>query len=138
MGSRGTYWRTAGFASYTAADLEWKSLEKLEGVKILKQPDKPNGSLPEFSKTSEAYIGITQGGKLMTLRVYDKSGFPRWEFDLGHPHHHGLPEGSVHVHEYTKGPDGNPRRNPKGKLPTEEQWKRWGHLIEEMKRRNAK
>lgn len=138
MGSRGTYWRTSGFSSYTDADLEWKTIGKLDGVKILKQPDKPNGSLPEFSKTSEAYIGVTSEGKLMTLRVYDKDGFPKWEFDLGHPHHHGLPEGAVHVHAYTKGPDGNPRRDPVGKQPTNEQWEKWGALVLKMKERTKR
>ena len=136
MGSRGTYWRTAGFSSYTEADLEWRTVGTLDGIKILKQPDKPNGSLPEFAKTSEAYIGETKEGKLMTLRVYDKSGFPTLEFDLGHPHHHGLPEGTVHVHKYTKGPDGNPLRDPVGKEPNDKQWEKWGSFIQAMKRRN--
>ena len=135
MGSRGTYWRTARFASYAESDLLWKKVGEIGGVKIVRRPDKPNGSLPEFAKTSDAYIGVSSEGELESLRVYEK-GFPVYEFNLGHYWHHGLPEGAIHVHEFTKGPDGNPVRSQEGKPPTAEQWEKWGGIIRKMKERN--
>ena len=137
MGSRGTYWRTAGFASYTESDLLWKMVGEVDGMKIIRRPDRSNGSLPEFAKTSEAYIEQSKEGKLVSLRVYDKTGFPIYEFNLGHSHHHGMKEGEVHVHEFVKLPDGNPWRNPHGDKPSAEQMDKWGGIIREMKRRNA-
>ncbi len=136
MGNRGTYWRTARFTEHSETDLHWKTVGTLDSIKILKHQDKPNCSLPEFAKTSKAYIGVAQDGRLTVLRVYEK-GFPSLEFDLGHPHHHGMTQGAVHVHHYVQGPDGNPVRDPRGRKPTDREWEAWGGTIREMERRNA-
>lgn len=135
MGGRGTWDSTGHFKSWTEADQKWVCEEMVGGVKVIHPVGKSNGSLPEYAKTSEAYIARGKDGKLEHLRVYEDHQ-PLMEFDLGHAHHHGMADGDVHVHHYTMAQDGFPDRSRKGDPPTDAEWAEWGHVITEMIERN--
>ena len=135
MGGRGTWDSTGHFQTWTESNQRWVSEGTISGVKVIHPIGRSNGSLPEYAKTSEAYIARGKDGKLAHLRICHDH-FPVLEFDLGHPHHHGMTEGDIHVHHYTKTPQGHPLRSLEGKPPTADEWTRWGEVVKQMIERN--
>ena len=135
MGSRGQYAASNRFSLYF--EPKYRKVDEICGVKVLElKSGSGNINLPEYAKTSTAYIGIDKAGKFMRLRIY-KDHHPVIDIDFGHPNHHGLKDGDIHVHRYGVDKDGHPVRSRKsrGMLPSEHE--KYDTIIAEMKRRNA-
>ena len=135
MGSRGQYGASNRFSLYF--EPRYRAVDEICGVKVLElNGGSGNLNLPEYAKTSVAYVGKDSRGKLMRLRIY-KDHRPVIDIDLGHPAHHGLKNGEIHVHEYGTDKDGHPLRYRKSldMLPSEHE--KYDTIIAEMRRKNA-
>jgi len=129
MGSRGQYSSSNRFAAYF--EPQYHKVGEIGGVKVLVHNSGANAKLPEYAKTSEAYISKNADGQMTHLRIY-KDHRPILEIDLGHPHHHGLKEGEIHVHRYGKGPDGYPRRSRKSRRLLDSEKQKYGKILKQM------
>ena len=78
---------------------EYETVENLNGVKILVNPETPNrGSLPRFSKEpNEVYAYRNrQTGEIQQMAIYGADRIRVADIDFGHTHHgHGSP----HAHD---------------------------------------
>jgi len=72
MGGRGT------FASGNSVDYTYKTIDKIEGVKILEGIAGKHG-LPEEAHSSTAYIKLDHSGNFYEMRVYDKDHYLTFE-----------------------------------------------------------
>lgn len=131
MGGRGAYMRTNGFAN-GLTEHEFQNIGNIGGIKILQYGTNPNAKLPEYANTSSAYISINKDGEMTQLRIY-QNHFPVIDIDLGHPAHHGLNDGEIHVHNYTKDQTGNPVRSRTSRNLTETESKLYSEIIRKMK-----
>ena len=113
MGSRGQYKDSRQFTLRFESNYHQVG-EKVCGVKVLQFNDRPNSALPEYAKTSDAYLSINKDGEMMHLRIY-KEHSPALEIDIGHWKHYNMPKGYVHVHDYGMDANGNPRRITPGR-----------------------
>ena len=129
MGSRGQYISSNRFASYF--EPQYHRVDEIAGIKVLSHNSGANAKLPEYAKTSEAYISINADGAMTHLRVY-KNHYPILEIDLGHPHHHGLKEGEIHVHRYGRGLDGHPCRSRKSRRLLDSEKRKYGKIQTRM------
>lgn len=66
MGGRGT------FAAGKNVDYVYKTVDKIEGVKVLKGINGEH-SLPETAHSSSAYIKLDRNGNFREMRLYDKN-----------------------------------------------------------------
>ena len=135
MGGRGTWESTNHFQSWTEDHRRWECEEMIGGVKVIHPKGKKNGNLPEFAKTSEAYISRGADGRFAHLRVYEDH-YPVLEFDLGHPWEQGMKPGEIHVHHYTRDGSGMPVRSKKGDPPTPKELEKWKPILDKMIERN--
>lgn len=134
MGSRGQYHDTNRFSSYF--EPQYHAEGYVAGVKVLEHNSGANGKLPEYAKTATAYIGVNREGKFTRLRIYENHR-PVIDIDLGHPNHHGLNDGDVHVHQYGIDKTGHPVR-PRGARPmSRTEHEKYDAIIAEMARRNG-
>ena len=116
MGGRGDYLSSGGFKEY-----HYETADIIDGVKVLHFKD-GNQKLPEFSNTSDKYLGTNSNGKIIQLRIYyDRHA--AIDFDWGHSHD-GSGINHVHVHEWVNGVR---QLNPKPMM--EAQIKKYGSLI---------
>ena len=134
MGSRGQFDGTNRFSMYF--EPQYHAVDVIGGVKVLWHNNGPNGGLPEYAKTAEAYIGVNRQGKLMRLRIY-KDHRPIIDIDFGHPGHHGLKDGDIHVHRYGLDKDGHPVRSRKSRSMLKSEHAKYDKIIAEMKGRNV-
>lgn len=98
MGGRGT------FAAGNAVEYKYETIDKIEGVKVLRKLDKrASGGLPEESHSSKAYIYVNKDGEFRIYREYDKSGYLKFEIAY-HPERFIDPSGKpvLHVHQYER------------------------------------
>lgn len=130
MGSRGQYKDSRRFTLRFESHYHQVG-EKIFGVKVLQFNDRANSALPEYAKTSEAYLSINQDGEMMHLRIY-RDHFPVMDIDVGHSHHYGKDGDFVHVHDFRKDAGGDPDRGV-GRSITESELRKYGKLIEKMK-----
>ena len=130
MGSRREWEASKRFTLYFES--HYHAVATVEGVKVLQFNDRPNSALPEYAKTSEAYLSINGRGEMMHLRIY-KNHEPILEFDIGHWKHYGKGKGYVHVHDYTTDVDGHPVRISPGRDITSSESAKYGKLLERMK-----
>jgi len=129
MGSRGQYAASKKFT--LVFESHYHAVKTIEGVKVLQFNDRPNSALPEYAKTSTAYFSINKEGEMQHLRIY-RDHFPVLDIDVGHPQHYGSSSGFVHVHDFSKGADGHPRRE-KGRPISADEMVKYSHLIDIMK-----
>lgn len=116
MGCRGDYLASGGFVEY-----HYETTGIIDGVKIIHYKD-GNPKLPEFSNTSNKYLGRNTKGRIIQLRVYENR-YAALDFDWGHSHE-GSGINHVHIHEWVNGVR---QRNPKPM--TIEQIKKYGELL---------
>ena len=131
MGSRGQYSSSNRFAAYF--EPQYHKAGEIGGIKVLAHNSGANAKLPEYAKTADAYISINGRGEKEHLRIYEGHR-PVLEIDLGHPHHHGLKDGDVHVHTYATGADGHPQRSKTSRSLTDSEKKKYGKILDQMKR----
>ena len=96
MGGRGT------FAAGNVVEYKYETIDKIEGVKVLRKSDKrASGGLPEESHSSKAYIYVNKDGEFRKYREYDKNHYLKFEIEY-HPEKSIGPLGKpvLHVHEY--------------------------------------
>ena len=125
MGSRGAFLPQGGFSE----PLKYQEVEKIEGVKVLRDPTKSQQSLPQRANTSSAYVGVDSRGVVKQSRVFEKR-LPAIDIDFGRSHHHGLSKDDFHVREYPNGERSNVSR-----ALTSAEWSRWRPVIAEILRR---
>ena len=109
-----------------------KNRYKPGGVKVLQFNDRANSALPEYAKTSEAYLSINRDGEMMHLRIY-RDHAPILEIDVGHWKHYNKQKGYVHIHDYGRDANGNPCRKTPGRDLSPAEMSKYGKLIEKMK-----
>ena len=135
MGSRGQYESSSRFSNYF--EPQYHAVDNISGVKVLQKNGSAigNGALPEYAKTSEAYVNVDRLGRCMRLRIY-KNHKPLIDIDLGHPNHHGLRDGDVHVHRYGTDAQGHPVRSQKSRCMLKSEHEKYDKILNEMIRRN--
>ena len=108
MGGRGS------FASGINVAYKYKTIDKIEGVKVLaKINPKDSGGLPEESHSSSAYIQVNSRGEFKMYREYDENHLIK--FDIAyHPEPDIDPSRKpvLHVHEYKLGDFGSRSTRP--------------------------
>lgn len=96
MGGRGTY------AAGNYVDYNYKTVGKIEGVKVLQGIDGKHG-LPEEAHSSPAYIQRNPDGTFREIRFYDKAHYLFLEIAY-HPepiiNNGNRKDKLLHVHEY--------------------------------------
>lgn len=95
MGGRGT------FASGNAVEYSFKTVDKIEGVKVLVGINGKHG-LPEEAHSSEAYISLDKEGNFHEMRIYDQDHYLIKEIAY-HPEPNlsgNRSEKVLHIHEY--------------------------------------
>ena len=92
MGGRGT------FAVGNNVPYTYKTVDKLEGIKVLKGIEGKHG-LPEESHSSSRYISLYKNGTVKQIRVYNKDHTPC--VDIEYSIHRG--EKRLHAHDYVAG-----------------------------------
>lgn len=92
MGGRGT------FAAGNTVDYTYKTVGKIEGVKVLQGLNGKHG-LPEEAHSSEAYISLHPNGDAKQLRIYNSDLTAK--MDVEYSVHQG--EISLHAHDYING-----------------------------------
>lgn len=107
---------SGGFKEY-----HYETAGTIDGVKVLHFKD-GNQKLPEFSNTSDKYLGTNSKGKIIQLRIYDDR-HAAIDFDWGHSHN-GSGINHVHVHKWVNGV----RQHDPSPI-TAEQIKKYGSLI---------
>ena len=107
---------SGGFTEY-----RYETINIIDGVKVLHYKD-GNQKLPEYSNTSDMYLGINSKDKIIQLRIY-KSRCALIDFDWGHSHD-GSGINHVHVHEWINGV-----RQSEAKPMTKAQIRKYGELI---------
>ena len=130
MGSRREWESSRHFTLYFES--HYHNVAMVDGVKVLQYNDRPNSALPEYAKTSEAYLSINREGEILHLRIY-KDHFPVMEIDIGHWQHYGKSRGYVHVHDYAKGSDGYQQRLSPGRDITPAEEAKYGKILMHMK-----
>ncbi len=130
MGSRGQYIRSNRFAGYF--EPQYHKVGEVFGVKVLEHNSGANAKLPEYAKTATAYISCNADGAMTHLRIY-RNHRPYLEIDLGHPHHHGLKDGDVHVHRYGRDKEGHPVRSRSSRRLLDSETAKYGKILEKMK-----
>ncbi len=89
MGSRGA------FIGNKLATRSWKTIGKINNMKIVQKLKAPDNKLPEYSNTPSArYIRLTSDGTFRQLRTYNAAKQPMLDIEYGY--HDGVP--SLHVH----------------------------------------
>ena len=131
MGSRGQYNDSRRFTLRFESHYHQVG-EKIFGVKVLQFNDRANSALPEYAKTSEAYLSINRDGEMMHLRIY-RDHAPVLEIDVGHWKHYNKQKGYVHIHDYGRDANGNPCRKTPGRDLSSAEMSKYGKLIEKMK-----
>lgn len=131
MGSRRDWEMSRNYTLYFES--HYHAVATIEGVKVLQYNDRPNSALPEYAKTSEAYLSINAKGEMMHLRIY-RNHKPILEFDIGHWKHYGKNKGYVHVHDYSTDAEGHPVRISPGRKITSAEAAKYGKILEVMKR----
>ena len=131
MGSRGQYKDSRRFTLRFESHYHQVG-EKIFGVKVLQFNDRANSALPEYAKTSEAYLSINRDGEMMHLRIY-RDHAPILEIDVGHWKHYNKQKGYVHIHDYGRDANGNPCRKTPGRDLSPAEMAKYGTLIEKMK-----
>lgn len=129
MGSRREWEASKRFTLYFES--HYHAVATVEGVKVLQFNDRPNSALPEYAKTSEAYLSINRHGEMLHLRIY-KDHFPVLDIDVGHSHHYGQGGDFVHVHDFGKDANGYPVRHV-GRPITPDELAKYGKFINQMK-----
>ncbi|MBQ9691333.1 MAG: hypothetical protein IJV62_04490 [Eggerthellaceae bacterium] len=96
MGGRGTF-AAGNIVSYT-----YKTIEKIEGIKVLSGLNGKH-SLPEEAHKSRAYIKLKLDGTFHEMRIYDADHYLRVEIAY-HPEPTIGPKGKpvLHYHTYDK------------------------------------
>lgn len=97
MGGRGT------FASGNKVEYTYETVDKVEGIKVLKGIGGKHG-LPEESHSSDAYIKLKPNGTFHEMRIYDN------HYLLKEIAYHPEPrinngnriENVLHIHEYKR------------------------------------
>lgn len=116
MGGRGT------FAAGNTVDYIYKTVGKIEGVKVLQGVDNSSKGLPAEAHSSNAYIQLHSDGKFKMYREYDKEHYLVKEIAY-HPEPalSGNYEPVLHVHEYMR--DNFTERKPR--LLTEAEYEKY-------------
>lgn len=114
MGGRGT------FASGNKVKYSYETVDKIEGIKVLRGVDGKHG-LPEEAHTSDAYIVLKPNGIFHEMRIYDKDHYLIKEIAY-HPeprlNNGNRQENVLHVHEYPE--KNNFRIRPAHRMTKEE------------------
>ena len=92
MGGRGT------FAVGNSVPYNYKTVDKIDGIKVLKGTEGKHG-LPEESHSSSKYISLFKNGTVKQIRVYNKDHTAR--VDIEYSIHRG--EKRLHAHDYVGG-----------------------------------
>lgn len=97
MGGRGT------FAAGNSVPYTYKTVGKIEGVKILQGKDGSSKGLPVEAHSSGAYIQLHPDGKFKMYREYDNDHYLVKEIAY-HPEHNltGNYKPVLHIHEYKR------------------------------------
>lgn len=131
MGSRGSFLRTGGFTS-----MEWKTVGKIMGVKILrKKSAKKNvkGNLPFYSNTpGTAYILLDIDEKFSQYRQYNEDRTPAFDIDYGR-HDSKKPYLHMHVYEGGRRLAPIPITNEEGDIINENLYEKYKGLLKGIK-----
>ncbi len=98
MGGRGT------FAKGNKVAFTYKTIGKIDGIKVLKGIDGKHG-LPEESHSSNAYITLNYDGSIRQIREYNKDLTAKTDIEFSI--HKG--KISLHAHDYKNGKRQNAR-----------------------------
>ena len=123
MGGRGT------FASGNPVLYSYETVEKIEGVKVLRGLHGKH-NLPEESHSSNAYILVDSNGNFVRYREFNSDRTAKFDIDY-HPEKKisGHYEPVFHIHEYTEGV-----RISSGRILTEAEYKKYKKFFKGRKK----